>query len=46
MAKCSCSEGGSVTRIALNRLTEKVQCLKVAFFLPFSRTDRRESAKV
>src|ERR1700746_1617347 len=43
VAKRSCSEGGSVTQIALNRLTEKVQCLEVAFFLPFSGTDRRES---
>ena len=46
MAKCSCGEGGSKTRIALNRFTEEAECPDVQFLLAFPRTHRRDSAKV
>jgi hypothetical protein len=46
VAKCSVREGGSVSRVTLDRLTEKVECLEVPLFPPFSRTNWRNRAKV
>jgi hypothetical protein len=46
VAKCSEGEGGSVTRIALDRLTDKAECPEVLLLLQFSRSERRDSTKV